>query len=395
MTRAHAAFASLLLLLGGCPEKPPPPKPDVAPVKVKPTKPAVDPAIADIPLDDSVPDNRERWPRQPATPPSQVAIRTILIPYKGAKNAPDARRSKAEAERRAQRLAKAARKKGADFEALARRFSEAPVAERTEVKVVSPGDLPKPLERASFGMGVDQVSDAVATKQGYIVAMRVQPEEYSSAHILIQYKGAKLAPVAITRTKAEAKTLAEKVRVQAAKPDAQFAVLAARNSDSPSRIGGGVLRPMAPGLMPADYNNYIDAVRKLKVGEVSPVVETPFGFHIIKRLKMERIRVSHLLISFKGAEGDAKEDRNRQQAEQLIRKLQKQASAPGGGADFAELARKSSDDADTASKGGDLGLRARGMMPARFEQIAFSLKVGQVSDVVETPFGFHIILRTE
>jgi parvulin-like peptidyl-prolyl isomerase len=210
---------------------------------------------------------------------------------------------------------------------------------------------------------------------------------------MITYKGAKLAPIAIKRSKEEARTLAEKIQAKAAKPSARFAVLAARNSDSPSRLRGGVLRPMAPGQMPADYNNYINAVRELKVGEVSPVVETPFGFHVIKRLKLERIRASHILIAFKGAEAVAKEERSRRDAELLAKKLQRQATADPS--QFATLAAESSDDADTAASGGDLGTFARGMMPARFEQIAFGLKVGEVSDLVETPLGFHIILRTE
>jgi parvulin-like peptidyl-prolyl isomerase len=183
------------------------------------------------------------------------------------------------------------------------------------------------------------------------------------------------------------------VRALAAQPDANFAVLCARNSDSPSRVGGGVLRPMAPGTMPPEYNNYIDALRKLEVGEISPVVETPFGFHIIKRLKLEKIRASHILIAYTGADEAPQKERSKRDAEVLVRKLAKEAQAKG--ANFEALARQHSDHAASAQKGGDLGSFARGTRPARFEQIAFSLKVGQVSDPVETPLGFHIIKRTE
>ncbi len=391
--RALVLCSLLALALGGCPEKPKPQLPDQGVRKAPPKKPAVDPAIADIPLDSSVPDDRARWPRRPASPPGQVAVRTILIKHNHAKGAAGVTRDKAAAERRAQRLAQAARKKGADFLALARRYSEVPAPQRGEVQVLSPGQMGKHFDAMAFGMGVGQVSDAFGTRQGFFVVMRVEPEEYSSAHILIQYKGAKVAPIAITRTKEEAAKLAKTARGLAVKPDANFAVLAARYSDSPSRIGGGVLRPMAPGQMPADYNPYIDALRQLKVGDISEVVETPFGFHIIKRLKLERIRASHILLSFRGSEGDAKEERSRHDAEVLGRKLRTQAAAAG--ADFAALARKYSDHTESAEKGGDLGSFARGMMPQRFEQIAFALKVGQVSDLVETPLGFHIILRTE
>jgi len=61
------------------------------------------------------------------------------------------------------------------------------------------------------------------------------------------------------------------------------------------------------------------------------------------------------------------------------------------GADFATLARRFSDDPGSREEGGDLGWFRRGRMVAAFEQVAFRLRPGQVSEVVETPFGFHII----
>jgi foldase protein PrsA len=61
---------------------------------------------------------------------------------------------------------------------------------------------------------------------------------------------------------------------------------------------------------------------------------------------------------------------------------------------FAELARKFSEDEASAKAGGDLGCFARGVMVDELEKAAFALKVGEVSDVVRTPFGFHIIQRT-
>lgn len=395
MTRP-ITYVCCLWLVAGCSSKGGEPTPDLAAAKPAPVKkrpPPVDPAVADLPIDARRPDDPARWPRQPAAEPAQVAVKTILIAFRGARKAKGATRSEAEAERRAQRVSALARKKGADFTALARKVSEEPEEERGQIQVVSRGERPKTFERFAFGMDVGQVSDPARTRRGFYVIMRVEPEEFSSAHILLQYKGAAKAPVALTRTKEEARKLAEKIHALAVKEGAEFAVLAARNSDSPSKAGGGVLRPMAPGSMPPEYNAYIDALRKLEVGGISPVVETPFGFHIIKRLKLEYLSASHILISFTGSDGTPKKERSRREAQELGRKLVKQARVKD--ADFAALAREHSDDADSAAKGGQLPRFARGMMFWRFEQIAFSLRPGQVSDLVETPLGLHIIKRNE
>jgi hypothetical protein len=64
------------------------------------------------------------------------------------------------------------------------------------------------------------------------------------------------------------------------------------------------------------------------------------------------------------------------------------------GTDFAELARKFSEDASSASGGGDLGCFSRGVQVREFEDVAFALKVGETSDLVRTVFGFHVIQRT-
>jgi peptidyl-prolyl cis-trans isomerase C len=104
----------------------------------------------------------------------------------------------------------------------------------------------------------------------------------------------------------------------------------------------------------------------------------------------EQVRASHILIATKA---DPNQDPNqvkaqaKQKAEDLLKKVK-------DGGDFATLAKENSD-CPSAAEGGDLGLFKRGQMVKPFEDAAFALKVSEVSDVVETRFGYHIIKVTE
>lgn len=102
------------------------------------------------------------------------------------------------------------------------------------------------------------------------------------------------------------------------------------------------------------------------------------------------VRASHILISYSGAER-ATSTRSKEEAQELAADLQKRAAA---GEDFEELAASYSD-CPTAEKGGDLGFFKKGRMVKPFEDATFALEPGQISDVVETKFGFHVIKRTQ
>ena len=105
----------------------------------------------------------------------------------------------------------------------------------------------------------------------------------------------------------------------------------------------------------------------------------------------EEITASHILIGYEGAMRSTAE-RSRDEAAALAARVLGEARAEG--ADFAALARKYSD-GPSRDKGGDLGSFKKGMMAKPFEEAAFKLKVGEISGVVETQFGFHIIKRTK
>ena len=84
--------------------------------------------------------------------------------------------------------------------------------------------------------------------------------------------------------------------------------------------------------------------------------------------------------------------RSREQAHAVAQQVLTRAKA---GDDFARLAIEFSDEPGAGGRGGSLGRFGRGQMVGAFEAAAFKLEVGQVSDIVESPFGFHIIQRTE
>jgi peptidyl-prolyl cis-trans isomerase D len=97
----------------------------------------------------------------------------------------------------------------------------------------------------------------------------------------------------------------------------------------------------------------------------------------------ERVKVRHILIK---TQGKPKEDapKLKAKADDLLKQLQH-------GADFAELAKKNSEDPGSAEKGGELGWVVRGQTVPNFEKTAFSLKPGELSGVVDTEYGYHII----
>jgi peptidyl-prolyl cis-trans isomerase C len=98
----------------------------------------------------------------------------------------------------------------------------------------------------------------------------------------------------------------------------------------------------------------------------------------------EQVRASHILIKV----GAGADQQKKSQAMQKIKQIQKELK---GGQDFAVLAKKYSEDKGSSAKGGDLGYFARGQMVKPFEDAAFGMKPNEVSDIVETRFGYHLI----
>jgi peptidyl-prolyl cis-trans isomerase D len=113
-------------------------------------------------------------------------------------------------------------------------------------------------------------------------------------------------------------------------------------------------------------------------------VQRYYNQNIDQYSQPEQVRASHILLNIEGRDEAAV----RTQAEDLLAQVRK-------GADFEALAKKHSEDVASATRGGDLDWFGRGRMVPEFEAVAFSLEAGQVSDLVRTPYGFHIIKVTD
>lgn len=153
-----------------------------------------------------------------------------------------------------------------------------------------------------------------------------------------------------------------------------------------------VVRPKAKQPDDKDLHNTFEKLQVIVKGSTASIAGMPqdqaqaylaLG-NRLKTLTAERVRVSHILIKLPPSASMVEKNR----AMQKIRDIRKMIQ---NGGDFAELARKYSEDAESAPRGGDLDFILRGWMPKEFEKAAFSTPVGEVSQPIETQFGYHLI----
>ena len=236
-----------------------------------------------------------------------------------------------------------------------------------------------------------EVDSKIVVSEGEIDNYLANPEQGAAdanaevmvAHIILRIPE-QASPDQLMRIGAKAQAALAQIR-----GGDDFARVAASVSDAPDALNGGVL-----GLRPLDRLPalYAEAVQKLKPGEVSEILRSAAGFHIVKLVErrggsaqpalapLRQTRARHILIKVNELVS----------ADEARRKLVSLKERLDNGGDFAELARLYSNDL-SATRGGDLGWLYQGDTVPDFERAMDALKISQISEPVQSPFGFHLI----
>lgn len=223
----------------------------------------------------------------------------------------------------------------------------------------------------------DNEIDYFLSQQG---ASQTSASEYNLAHILLRLPD-QASPEQVEKQGARAAEVLQQLR-----GGADFSRLAVSLSDAPDALQGGAMGWKARDRLP---ELYAQALEGMKAGEVSGVLRSPAGFHVVKLLErrgggapvlVEQTHARHILVKTNEivSEADAK------------RKLVNLRERIISGADFGELAKLNSDDS-SAVNGGDLGWLFPGDTVPEFERVMKSLRPGEVSESFKTSFGWHLV----
>jgi peptidyl-prolyl cis-trans isomerase SurA len=217
----------------------------------------------------------------------------------------------------------------------------------------------------------------------YMATLKTQnagDSEYELAHILV------LVPEQASSDQIEAKRRRAEEALKAIKAGGDFAQVAAGFSDANDALRGGNLGWRAGARLPTVF---ADQVRTMKPGDISPVLRSASGFHIVKLINkrgrnegtiVDQTHARHILVRVNElvSEADAKVkiDRVRDRIE--------------SGSKFEDVAKLNSEDA-SAAKGGDLGWLNPGDTVPEFQAAMDKLAINELSPAVRSPFGWHVI----
>ncbi len=205
-------------------------------------------------------------------------------------------------------------------------------------------------------------------------------QSYHLKHILIAIpEGSSSDTIQDTQKKAE--ETVKKIRTGSAFSDVAVAV-----SDGRNALEGGDLGWSKAGEIPTVL---VDVVQEMQVGDISDPIRDASGFHIVTIIEAKgaqshivtQTHARHILIKPTIINNN----------ERVKTRLNQIRSRIINGEDFATMAHAHSDDTSSATKGGDLGWFKEGTMVPPFEEVMNQLQIGEVSPIVQTNFGYHII----
>jgi peptidyl-prolyl cis-trans isomerase SurA len=221
-----------------------------------------------------------------------------------------------------------------------------------------------------------EIDNLLKTQQG----QQGSNDEFNLSHILVVVPE-NASPEQVQARRARAEEALAQIR-----KGSDFRQTVAAFSDAPDALQGGAMGWRQASRLPALFTEALAAIRP---GEVSGVLRSANGFHILRLNErrgggapviVQQARARHILIR-------ANEAVSESEARSRLRTLKERLD---NNANFAELARVHSEDA-SASKGGELGWLSPGDTVPEFERAMNLLKPGQVSDPVQSPFGWHLI----
>ena len=229
----------------------------------------------------------------------------------------------------------------------------------------------------------NRITVSEAEVEQYLATIKAQSggeAEYRLAHILV------LVPEQASSAQIEAKRRRADEALKSVTEGTDFGQVAAGFSDASDALSGGNLGWRPGARLPTVF---VDVVRGMKVGEVSPVLRSAAGFHIVKLLErrshdepsvVDQTHARHILVRVNEvtSEADAKA------------KIERLKDRLDSGAKFADMAKLNSEDPSSA-KGGDLGWINPGDVVPAFEEAMNKLAENQVSTPVRTSFGWHLI----
>ena len=236
-------------------------------------------------------------------------------------------------------------------------------------------------------------SEGVFSRELYLrqlSARRMTPGEYERA-VGTEMLVSKLVGVLQNTTKLSDKELYEFYRLENEKVNLRFLKLDASDFEDEAETSKEEVvahyektreKYRTPARVKVRYLSFEPEQYKEKVGLEPEEIEGFYRVNEDRFMQEKKIRARHILM--KVGEGDLAERDAQKKAEDTRKKIKE-------GGDFSQLAKRLSQDTASAAKGGDLGYFARGQMVKGFDDAAFSLKLGEVSPVVRTPLGFHII----